>query len=42
MGDLPHLTRLGELEPDSPDTLFAFSLDILVEGIAARAARPGE
>ncbi|MFG2344766.1 TetR/AcrR family transcriptional regulator C-terminal domain-containing protein [Streptomyces phaeochromogenes] len=42
VGDLPHLARLGELEPDSPDTLFAFSLDILVEGIAARAARPGE
>ncbi|MFE5917647.1 TetR/AcrR family transcriptional regulator [Streptomyces sp. NPDC056468] len=35
--DLPNLKRVGELEPDSPDTLFAFSLDILVEGVAARA-----
>ncbi|GGV10085.1 TetR family transcriptional regulator [Actinomadura cremea] len=35
--DLPHLRRVGELEPDSPDTLFEFSLDVLIDGIAARA-----
>ncbi|WP_329332918.1 TetR/AcrR family transcriptional regulator C-terminal domain-containing protein [Streptomyces sp. NBC_01352] len=33
---LPNLKQAGELEPDSPDTLFEFSLDVLVEGIAAR------
>ncbi|MGI5170704.1 TetR/AcrR family transcriptional regulator [Spirillospora sp. CA-253888] len=35
--ELPHLGRAGELEPDSPDVLFDFSLDIFVAGIAARA-----
>lgn len=44
--ELPHLEGLGldgagESEPDSPDTLFEFSLDVLVEGIAARARRRG-
>ncbi|WP_329520765.1 TetR/AcrR family transcriptional regulator [Spirillospora sp. NBC_01491] len=39
--DLPYLSRIGELEPDAPDTLFEFSLDVLVEGIAARAGRDG-
>ncbi|MCM2391382.1 TetR/AcrR family transcriptional regulator [Streptomyces albipurpureus] len=39
-GDLPHLTRLQEdtRQPDSPDTLFAFSVQILIDGIGARVA----
>ncbi len=32
--ELPHLNRLGELEPAPPDALFEFALDILVDGIA--------
>lgn len=36
--ELPHLKRVGELDPDSPDTLFEFSLDVCIDGIAARAA----
>ncbi|MEV8346530.1 hypothetical protein [Streptomyces niveus] len=38
---LTHLGGAGELESDSPDTLFEFSLDVFVEGIAARARRRG-
>ncbi|MEU5002273.1 TetR/AcrR family transcriptional regulator C-terminal domain-containing protein [Streptomyces sp. NPDC021622] len=34
--ELPHLKRVGALEPDAPDTLFEFSLDIFVGGIASR------
>ncbi|RBQ15735.1 TetR/AcrR family transcriptional regulator [Spongiactinospora rosea] len=34
--DLPYLSRTATLEPDSPDTLFDFAVDILVAGIAAR------
>lgn len=34
--DLPHLNRVGDLESSSPDSLFDFSLDIFIEGIAAR------
>ncbi|MCZ4513835.1 TetR/AcrR family transcriptional regulator C-terminal domain-containing protein [Streptomyces sp. ActVer] len=34
--ELPNLKRVSALEPDSPDTLFEFSMDIYVEGIAAR------
>ncbi|MFD7514605.1 TetR/AcrR family transcriptional regulator [Streptomyces niveus] len=38
---LTHLGGAGELESDSPDTLFEFSLDVFVEGVAARARRRG-
>ncbi|MFE5668163.1 hypothetical protein ACFQ7W_30070 [Streptomyces niveus] len=38
---LHDLGGAGELESDSPDTLFEFSLDVFVEGIAARARRRG-
>lgn len=38
---LAHLGGAGELEADSPDSLFEFSLDVFVEGIAARARRRG-
>ncbi|MEU7579397.1 TetR/AcrR family transcriptional regulator C-terminal domain-containing protein [Streptomyces sp. NPDC041068] len=35
--DLPHLHRAArELRPEPPDALFEFTLDLLVEGIAAR------
>ncbi|WP_106397530.1 TetR/AcrR family transcriptional regulator [Actinocorallia populi] len=37
--ELPHLSRLSELETDTPDTLFAFAMDVLIDGIAARADR---
>lgn len=33
---LPHLSRVSDLEPGTPDALFDFSLDIFIEGIAAR------
>ncbi|WP_067823676.1 TetR/AcrR family transcriptional regulator C-terminal domain-containing protein, partial [Actinomadura kijaniata] len=37
--DLPHLRRCAdELEPDDNDARFAFTVDVLVEGIAARPA----
>ena len=35
--ELPNLKRVGELEPDAPDTLFEFSLDVCIDGIAAHA-----
>ncbi|MGW7088934.1 TetR/AcrR family transcriptional regulator [Streptomyces sp. NPDC054871] len=35
--ELPRLKRVSTLQPDAPDTLFEFSLDIFVGGIAARA-----
>ncbi|MFD4771580.1 hypothetical protein [Streptomyces niveus] len=38
---LHDLGGAGELASDSPDTLFEFSLDVFVEGIAARARRRG-
>lgn len=39
--ELPHLDGAGEAAADSPDTLFEFTLDVFVEGIAARARRRG-
>ncbi|WP_405678157.1 TetR/AcrR family transcriptional regulator [Streptomyces sp. NBC_01511] len=39
--ELPHLDGAGGSAPDPPDTLFEFSLDVFVEGIAARAQRRG-
>lgn len=38
--ELPYLARLGELEPTPPDAQFAFSLDVLAAGIAARIHTP--
>ncbi|MEV7192717.1 TetR/AcrR family transcriptional regulator [Streptomyces sp. NPDC093510] len=38
--ELPYLSRISELEPSPAGALFDFSLDIFVEGIAARA-HPG-
>lgn len=36
--ELPHLRRAGrELAAESPDSLFAFAVDVLVEGLARRA-----
>ncbi|WTW97971.1 TetR/AcrR family transcriptional regulator [Streptomycetaceae bacterium NBC_01309] len=38
--ELPYLARLGELDPTPPDAQFAFSLDVLAAGIAARIHAP--
>ncbi|MFD9904152.1 TetR/AcrR family transcriptional regulator [Streptomyces sp. NPDC059063] len=35
--ELPHLAGVAQLAPDSADTRFAFAVDVLTEGLAARA-----
>ncbi|MEU8137164.1 TetR/AcrR family transcriptional regulator [Streptodolium elevatio] len=40
--ELPYLGRLGELEPTPSDAQFAFTLDVLVNGIAARIPTAGD
>lgn len=36
--ELPHLRRAGEeLAAESPDALFEFAVDVLLEGLARRA-----
>ncbi|MFJ2744921.1 TetR/AcrR family transcriptional regulator [Streptomyces sp. NPDC087440] len=37
--ELPHLAEAAKLQPATPDDQFAFALDVLAEGLAARAQR---